>query len=130
VNKIAVSMYEGMGRGVMALQHMHAGDVIAICEVLPLSPEDTKLVNQTELQYYTFVYNKETAQDCLVLGLGEIFNHSDDANASYKLEDYAGRKMMVFTALKAIYAGEQVFTNYNQDTAVDTAAYINNGSLV
>jgi SET domain-containing protein len=122
MNKIAVSIYEGMGRGVMALQHMHAGDAIAICEVLPLNPRDTATVQLTELKYHTFVYND--VQDCLVLGLGDIFNHSNDANASYKLEDYAGRKMMVFTALKTIYAGEQIFTNYNQDIAVNTDAYI------
>jgi len=116
-----------MGRGLYAIEPIHDGKVIMDCEILVLSENDTKIVNTTDLQYYTFKYNNN--QDCLVLGDGEIFNHDDNANVIYELIEVDGRKMMVFTALKFIKPGEQLFINYAQDIQVNTDNYINNKSL-
>ncbi len=85
------------GRSMYASRSIGLGTLIEVCEVLVLSYDDTRAVNGlTDLQYYTFVYDAETGQDCLVLGNGEIFNHAPTelnqheaaytANVSYTLE--------------------------------------------
>jgi len=117
-----------MGRGVYATDKLLAGTVVMICEILVLSELDTVKVNQTELQYYTFKYTD--TQDCLVLGLGEIFNHDDASNVSYELVMLEGRHMMVFKATKEISKDAQLFINYNADAAVNVSSYIKNTSLV
>src|SRR5665213_2381554 len=126
--KTTVAMFDGMGRGVMATSPIPQGNVVMICELLVLDQHDTRMVNMTELQHYTFKFNE--SQDCLVLGLGEIFNHSDTPSVSYKLIDKDGRKMMAFTALRTIFAGEQLFIDYNADTKVDVSSYIAAKSMV
>lgn len=110
-----VQLVEGMGRSIIAETDIKLGQVITNCELLVLSPEDTIKVNETDLQWYTFTFNEETKQDCLVMGDGEIFNHSDDANVLYGLIDWNGRKLMRFQAGKDIKKGEQLFIDYNAD---------------
>ena len=126
----SVQMVEGMGRGVIAERDIKLGEVITNCELLVLSKPDTCLVNQTELQYYTFVFDAANNLDCLVLGDGEIFNHDDDANTLYGLIDWNGRKLMRFQAARDIKKGEQLFINYAADSLINVEDYLNNGSLV
>jgi hypothetical protein len=94
----SIQIIEGMGRGIFAERDVKQGETITKCEILVLSPNDTTKVNETNLKCYTFVYDGKTKQDCLVLGDGEIFNHSDDANVLYDLIEWNGRKMMRFQA--------------------------------
>lgn len=112
---------EEYGRGVYARQKHFSDSLVEVCELLVLSQIDTPIVNSTDLKYYTFKYNEN--QDCLVLGIGEIFNHSDTPNVKYELKDIGGRKMMVFTALRTIEQDEQMFIDYNSDVEVDTSKY-------
>lgn len=111
----SVQMVEGMGRGIIAERDIKRGEIITNCELLVLSPEDTVKVNETDLKWYTFTFNAETRQDCLVMGDGEIFNHDDDANTLYGLIDWNGRKLMRFQASRDIKKGEQLFIDYNSD---------------
>jgi SET domain-containing protein len=90
-------------------------------ELLVLNKEGTAKVNETDLKYYTFKYNDE--QDCLVLGDGEMFNHSDTPNIGYKLIDYDGRKVMMFYTLTPIKQYAQLFIDYNADTKVKVQDY-------
>lgn len=112
-----------MGRGLYALQDLEANKILFSAELLVLSPDDTTKVNETDLKYYTFKYNE--TQDCLVLGDGEIFNHSDTANIGYKLVNSDGRKIMLFYTLSPISAHDQLFINYSADIAVQTDTYKN-----
>lgn len=119
---------ESMGREVIAIKTIPKGTLIELCEILILSESDTIAVNKTELQWYTFKFN--STQDCLVLGNGEIFNHSDKPNVKYELIHKNGRMMMQFIALKDIPAFSQLFIDYSADTNVLTSGYINNKSLI
>jgi SET domain-containing protein len=117
-------MVEGMGRGIIAEKDIKRGEVITNCELLVLSPEDTIKVNETDLKWYTFTFNAETNQDCLVMGDGEIFNHDDDANVLYGLIEFNGRKLMRFQACRDIKRGEQLFIDYGADVKkVDIEGY-------
>lgn len=120
---IYIKQTEKYGRGLYALTDIDANKVLCRCEVLVLSARDTVFVNETALQFYTFVYNKETGEDCLVLGNGELFNHDDTPNVGYRLEEYDGRKVMVFFTLTEVKKDEQLFINYGADTKVNTDKY-------
>lgn len=122
-NIYSLKVTDEFGRGLYASKRIVRGDVITRCELLVLSPADTLAVNGTELQFYTFKFDDQ--RDCLCLGDGEIFNHSDVANVSYGLETLDGRQVMVFRALGAILPGDQLFINYAADVAVDATAYVN-----
>lgn len=118
---IKIEVTPQYGRGVYATKDIPRGTIIEFCEVLPLSFHDTSIIQMTDLQFYTFKYNDE--QDCLVMGYGEMYNHADTPNVSYKLVPIESRKLMVFTALTDIKAGEQLFINYTADTAVNPDQY-------
>lgn len=110
---IGVENFPSFGRGVVALDYINEGVCLEVCPVLPLSTEDTVKVNQTSLKQYTFVFDKEKKQDCLVMGLGELYNHSDVPNVGYRLNPIC--KTMEFYTLCPVAKGEQLFTNYRQD---------------
>jgi SET domain-containing protein len=111
----SVQMIEGMGRGIIAERDIKRGEVITNCELLVLSPEDTVKVNETDLKWYTFTFNANAKQDCLVMGDGEIFNHDNNANTLYGLIEWNGRKLMRFQACRDIKQGDQLFIDYNAD---------------
>lgn len=119
-----VKMTVEFGRGLYATRKIYANEIIEVCEILVLSPNDSNKVNDTDLKYYTFVFNAKSGQDCLVLGNGEIFNHSDNPNVKYDLVRYGARFKMVFCSVKDIEIGEQLFTDYNRDTQVETSEYV------
>jgi len=117
------------GRGLYASHTIYHAQTIETAEVLVLNQSDTEVVNTTDLRYYTFKY--DDTRDCLVLGNGEIFNHSDEPNVSYKLMDIEGRKQMCFIALKRINRGEQLFIDYKADVVSTVVSeYTSNKSLM
>lgn len=101
------------GRGVVAIDNINEGTCLEVCPVLPLTTEDTVKVNETSLKQYTFVFDKEKKQDCLVMGLGELYNHSDTPNVGYRLNPIC--KTMEFYTLRPVVKGEQLFINYRAD---------------
>src|SRR5665213_853956 len=112
-------MTKEFGRGLYATRAIYANEIVEVAEILVLSQEDTIKVNETDLKWYTFVYDKAAGQDCLVLGNGEIFNHSNTPNVKFSLVQYGSRLKMVFTSTKDIPEGEQLFIDYESDTQVD-----------
>lgn len=115
---------EEFGRGIYAAYDLEANKILFTAELLVFGAADTIKVNETDLKWYTFKYNE--TQDCLVLGDGEIFNHSDTPNAKYKLIDFDGRKVMAFYLTKAIQQGDQIFIDYGDDVKVDATQYTTN----
>lgn len=110
------------GRGVYALCDIPQGTIIERAHILVLSEADTIAIRNTDLKYYDFNYNDKQA--CLVLGNGELYNHSDTPNLRYDLVSCGGHERMVFVTTKPVKAGEQLFTNYNQDdTSVNPKDY-------
>ena len=124
----AIVVYPGMRRGLEALHSITQGTLIKEEEILLLNARDTEVLEETELRYYTFKAND--VRDCLVLGDGELYNHSDDANVGYILKYLDGRYRMQFYALRDIKQGEQLFIDYNADTRVNVEAYKKQESLI
>jgi hypothetical protein len=111
------------GRGLYAGTDMRAQMLLFTAELLVLSPEDTVKVNDTGLKFY--LYNYDNTRDCMVLGDGELFNHSDTPNIGYKIMDYADHEVMVFYTLRPIELGEQLFIDYGADAKIDIKEYMN-----
>ena len=111
--KTQIKFTEEFGRGIYADQEIKAGQWIECAEVLALNDQDTVMINNTALKCYTFKFGDNS--DCLVLGNGELYNHSDNPNVSYSLIHINGRSQMVFRAVKDIKKNEQLFIDYNED---------------
>jgi len=105
-----------MGRELIASHDIKAGTIVTRCEILVLSQEDTLTLNNlTDLKCYTFTFDSN--RDCLVLGDGELFNHSSEPNVGYTLTQYENRSVMVFVSVRDIKAGEQLFIDYSADVS-------------
>jgi SET domain-containing protein len=122
-------MTQEFGRGLYATRKIYANEIVEVAEILVLSQADTVKINETDLKWYTFVFDAAKGQDCIVLGDGEIFNHSDTPNIKYDLVLYGKRFKMVFVSLQDIEVGEQLFTDYNQDIQVETTEYVNKNMI-
>jgi hypothetical protein len=108
-----IKQCETFGRGLYATHDLQPGQIIFSAELLVLSAEGTLKLQATELRDYVFTYN--ATQDCLVLGDGELFNHSDSNNVGFKLGKHGERTVMYFYALQPIEANQQLFINYADD---------------
>ena len=123
-----VDTSEEMGRGLYATKPIAIFETVAVFEILLLNPEDTVALENTDLKFYTF--RVSDVQDCLVLGDGELFNHSYKPNVIYDLIHEDNRLKMMFTAIKPIEIGEQLFIDYTADADVDATKYISVRSLI
>ena len=74
----------GKGRGVFAGERIPKGRVIEICPVIPLKPAEAQICRKTILDDYFFAWGSKNSSYALVLGYGELYNHSPDPNASYE----------------------------------------------
>ena len=94
------------GRGVFTKTLIHKGATIEVCPVVPLSKTDIKIIRETKLchYWYSWSHNLKTGQ-CLVLGYGMIYNHSDQPNADFK-SDMKNKTITYFATKNIPYGGE------------------------
>ncbi|CAG8955621.1 hypothetical protein HYFRA_00009575 [Hymenoscyphus fraxineus] len=121
------------GRGVFASRDIPGRTIIEVCPVLVLDPiENEKHVKQTELYHYTYnwpimpptqpgaIPRKQTngqrapiITQALILGLGSMFNHSVP-NQNVGWDRDLANKLMTYTTLRDIKAGEELCISYGQ----------------
>ncbi|MGN6438640.1 MAG: SET domain-containing protein [Agriterribacter sp.] len=99
------------GRGVFTRKKIAAGTVIETAPVIVMSGEDRKLLDQTLLHDYIFIWGKNKDQCCMALGYIPVYNHSYQSNCEYFM-DYDDETMFIKT-VRAIDAGEELTINYN-----------------
>ncbi len=101
------------GRGVVARVALKAGTVIDVAHVLLISPDEWEKIKLTRLYDFAFEWSGSGASitHALAMGPGEFINHSYEPNAKY-LMDYEN-KLIMFTTIKDIVAGEEITVNYN-----------------
>ena len=98
------------GRGVFAMKSFQEGDLIEKSPVIKLTPKERKHCEKTILYSYVYPW-RSTRSACLVLGYGELYNHSFEPNADWKQNFKTGS--MVYRAIKPIKKGEEILINYN-----------------
>jgi hypothetical protein len=104
---------KGKGRGVFTREDIMEDTIIEISPVVVLSGEERKLIDQTLLHDYIFVWNKEQSQCCVALGYVSLYNHSYQSNCEYFM-DY-DEELIFIKAIRDIMAGDEITINYNGD---------------
>jgi SET domain-containing protein len=110
---LASSKIPHAGRGVFASQAIHKGEIIEVCPVIVVSPNDVVHLKQTDLHNYYFSWGIKKETVAITLGFGSLYNHSYTPNAQYKKKEQ--EHLVEFSALRNINIGEEITTNYNGD---------------
>lgn len=113
-NKIEVRDSNLSGRGVFANKDIKAGEILEECHHVIL--ENKFATQDLMLQTYIFSWPKGSFgrqnSSSVVLGMGSIFNHSDNNNADWVTDEI--RNLYSFYAIKDIKKDEEIFTNYGR----------------
>ncbi|PVD51858.1 SET domain-containing protein-lysine N-methyltransferase [Terrimonas sp.] len=99
------------GRGVFTRKKIKPETVIEVSPVIVMSNDERKLIDQTLLHDYIFVWGDNEDQCCMALGYIPVYNHSYQSNCEYFM-DYDDNTMFIKT-VRAIRPGEELTINYN-----------------
>lgn len=99
------------GRGVFTALDIPAGSLIEICPLILIPTHQTKLIDQTKLYDYYFIWDAEHI--AIALGYGSLYNHSTTHNAIV-IYDFDSNEIQV-EAIRDISQGEEVTINYLDD---------------
>ncbi|HRN58588.1 SET domain-containing protein-lysine N-methyltransferase [Agriterribacter sp.] len=99
------------GRGVFTRKKIAAETIIEISPVIVMNAGERKLLDQTLLHDYIFVWGKNKDQCCMALGYIPVYNHSYEANCEYFM-DYDEDTMCIKT-VRAVHRNEELTINYN-----------------
>lgn len=112
---ISAHLYIGQvkdkGRGVFTREKIKAGVIIEASPVIVMGSNDRKLLDETLLHDYIFIWGEEKDQCCMALGFIPLYNHSYHSNCEYFM-DYDKQIIQIKTVRK-IAAGEELTINYN-----------------
>ncbi len=106
-----ITQSEGKGRGVFTMHPLKKGDLIEICPVIIIPPEDRQHIDKSVLYDYYFVSPKPNSQMCIALGYGSIYNHSYQPNAEIVFD--LDNQRVEFHCIRLIDSGEEIFTDYS-----------------
>ncbi len=99
---------ERKGRGVFTIQPLQKGDLIELCPIIILPPQDRSHIDKTFLYHYYFLSPKQEV--CIVLGYGFIYNHSSKPNAEIVF-DTQNQKVEIH-CIEAIDKCSEILINY------------------
>ena len=98
-------------RGLIATEKILKGQIIERCPAI-IFPKNPDIIEQTIFDHYVFDWNE--THEALALGYGSLCNHSYDRNVEVDF-DIDG-KYIIFSAIKNINIGDELFINYNDDS--------------
>ncbi len=97
------------GRGVFTAQPIAAGNLLEICPVIVLPPEDLPRVHATRLHDYYFLWGNDGAT-AIALGFGSLYNHSSQPNADYEM--HLADESIHIRSIADIPAGAEITMHY------------------
>lgn len=101
------------GRGVFTNELIPAETVIEIAPVIVMNLEDRKLLDQTRLHDYIFLWGEKEDKCAMALGWVPVYNHSYQSNCEYFM-DFEEETMFIKT-VRSINPNEEVTINYSGD---------------
>ena len=113
LSSLYIKQSDGKGRGVFTSEAIPIGTIIEIAPALILPEKDSKLIDQTHLYNYYFLWGEAQLQYAICLGYGSLYNHSYQPNCIY--ETYYEDELIHFIAHRAIAIDEELTINYNHD---------------
>lgn len=115
MGSLSVKRVRKMGKGVFADKSFKEGVVIHEAHLIKISATDYEdYITYTKLSYYVYASPVHGSKDVfLALGVGSLFNHSEEPNVDYVLNAKTG--VITFTALESVKKGSQLFIGYGWD---------------
>lgn len=101
---------ENKGRGVFTSEFIPKDSIIELAPIIILNNADTKLIHETKLHDYYFVWDIQEKTSAIALGYGSIYNHSDQPNTSFELNFDSNE--IKFSSIRNIESGEELLINY------------------
>ena len=98
------------GRGVFTGQLVGPGDVVEVCPVLILGPNEQSWIKQSELYHYYFTWGDKGDAFAIALGYGSLYNHAYAPNIEF-FPDFHNR-LITFKATQKVFPGEELLINY------------------
>lgn len=108
---LLIAETEEKGRAVFTNEALEANTLLETAPVIVMTGEERKLIDQTRLHDYIFIWGDANDQCAMALGWISMYNHSYQSNAEYYM-DFETEQMFVKT-VRPIAAGEEVMINYN-----------------
>lgn len=96
------------GRGVFTSQSIPKDTPIEMAPVIVLDETETRMIHETRLHDYYFLWNE--VGSAIALGYGSLYNHHEKNNVDFYM-DYEFKQINFF-ALRDIEAGEELTINY------------------
>lgn len=109
------------GRGVFCTENIPADTLIEICPVIVCPPKDRKLIDESYLYNYYFLWEDDHESTAIALGYGSLYNHSYQPNARY--ETYYEEQIIRFISIKEIPAHTEITVNYNYESDDQTPVW-------
>jgi SET domain-containing protein len=111
--KIIVKSSETHGLGVFAKENIKKGEIIEECPFLKLPIEMGQ--RSTLLMNHRFAWPKGSGpfEHVVAMGYASYYNHSNEPNADW--DNNFDNETFLFTALKDIKKGEEIFVWYGDD---------------
>ena len=100
------------GLGVFAAVDLAVGETLERCAYIVIDDDD--LQEENRLNDYLFTSPDAPTDYLVVMGCGMLYNHSNNANASWEV-DSADNRFLRFYADSAIKAGEEIFHDYGSE---------------
>ena len=121
--KLEVRQTYQKGWGVFATSPIFCNEIIEECPLLKI-PDIIDQNFPEAFKDYAFAYPIQNPQiQVLPLGLGCIYNHSNDPNAKWQHHPL-DNKIFQFIAIKNINPGEEVCTSYGDESYWEQRPYI------
>lgn len=102
------------GRGLFTTEPIEEGEVLEVCPVVTLSPEDGEAIAPTTLGQYVFDWGD--GHTAVAFGYVSMCNHGEPSNAEVAVEE--DPPTISLTASRAIAADEEVLIDYGPDHVV------------
>lgn len=108
--KIIIKQSPIQGLGVFSSQKISKGEIIEECPFLAFPQNKKEQIPVFSNYSFCFPRGEMWTTHALVLGYGSYYNHSENASVDWHTENKL--KLFVFTALRDIEEGEELFINY------------------
>ena len=107
VYPIKITYDSAYNRGVIATRKILVGNIIEICP--GIIDDDENFIGV--IRDYIFKLSDNEDKSVVAFGNGSLYNHSDDNNAEYYMDD----DKLYFKAIKDIDIGDEIFVHYGDN---------------
>ena len=108
-----IAAAEKKGRGVFTADIIPADTIIEVAPVIVMSLEERKLLDQTLLHDYIFLWGDKEDKCAMALGWIPVYNHSYQSNCEYFMN--FDEETMFIKTVRNINANEELTINYSGD---------------